>query len=370
MCKKNIHINKPGFLLLFIFFFYGTDAHALENITVSIINETKIIELPLKMAKSNTDKQELDALVLSTEKEGKLYIFSTEEVRPVRAHTEGFMDVLLIGKNGIIKDILNSVPPNITPVSTRSYAALLKLAPKSCEQFGIKTGEQIFIPGINLSKRRTIKPDEDDRQKLEEVLTRSIKDNPDNPRYLTSLGKFYIADGTPEKATALLKGSTKKSVEMLVTLAVAYRNRGMLKESEQSLMEAIKIDPLFIDSYEQILLYNNTNQAALNSILQATRLLTDTLKQHRGFKAGRLLLFRLHISQNNLLSARQVLDSALVKSPEIIRAYGDLFLREGNFKKAAENYMQFITARPYHPAVKDLRIFIMLHYPKTEMSKK
>jgi uncharacterized membrane protein (UPF0127 family) len=349
---------------------FSVDAAAdINSSTVTVITVDSLVKISVDIAATPEDRAALDNKKKLSDNKGLLFIYQSEEVRPVRAHSDVFMDVLLIGKDGNVKDILSSVPPDTTPVSTKSYAAELKLTQQSANSLKIRRGYHVVIPGIDLKNRRWLKPDEPGLEKIEQILKNALIRNPDAPDALIAAGRFYIASGQPYKAVELLKNADVRTPGMLVTLAIAYNNTGQNTLADKALMAAIDKNRTFIAAYEQLILFSRKTLQAADKAHIVYKLLQNAIDRNPEFQSGRLLLFRLQLSANNLEEAQKNLLAAPDKTPEIERAFGDLFLREGNFSAAAQKYTVFIKARPYHRDVKDLQIFVSMHYLKNKAAQ-
>lgn len=336
-----------------------------------VISAESAQEISVSIADTPEARRSLADAQLRSPRVGHLFVFAREQVRPVQAHTGAPMDVLLVGRNGMIKEVLTSVPPLRTSVSTHSHIAVLKLAAGSTQSRGIESGHQVLIPGLNLKTRPSTRTSEEGRAWMAEILKRNLADNPLDEDALEALARFHVADGNSAGAISLLESrlDDSASTSILVVYGIAQLHSGRAEAAAQAFQEAIQVDPTAVAPYEQLISLYEKTPMVLAKYAEIEGTLESVLHSHPHFDEGRILLFRIQLAQNHLSDARKTLEAANTLTPELERAFGDLLLREGDYPAASKRYLLFIDARPFHPDVKSLRVFITVHHPQQKTTE-
>ncbi len=363
--------------LLHVFAIFWVVQGASEPVTAQQFSRMMVIsaesaqEISVSIADTPEGRHSLAKAELEVHESGHLFVFAKEQVRPMQAHSGAPMDVLLVGRDGKIKEVLTSVPPQYTSVSTNSHIAVLKLAAGSAQSRGIESGHQLLVFGLNLEDRPSIRASEGGRARMAEILKRNLADNPLDDGALEALARFHVADGNPSDAISLLESRLDDtgSTALCVVYGIAQLHCGRAEAAAQAFQKAIQIDPTALAPYEQLISLYEKTPMALSKYAEIERSLKETLSSHPLFDEGRILLFRIQLAQNHLADARKTLEAATTLTSELERAFGDLLLREGDYPAAAQRYLLFINARPFHPDVKSLRVFTTVHHPKQKKTE-
>lgn len=334
-----------------------------------IITPEKLVPLRVRVADTpEAWHAGLKASAMLEENEGLLLLYTTEAVRSY--DTEGLhapLDLLFINKSGRILEIVESAIGPRHEAANRPIIALLALPAGFCRDTEVSAGGFFSLKGRRLGPKAPAASKRAGEDQVEARLLADLQRFPDDPDVAEALAVFHLASGKVPEAKRLLEALIRKeaTAARLNGLGIAHMLLGEKPEAEQRFKEAIRVDPFYLGSYQHLLRIQPSDQV----IDDVTSLLEAAIESRPDFTAGRLALSRLWLVKGDLDRASKTLEGA-ERTPDVERALGDIALRRGDQRKAAEHYLAFLKKRPYDPHASELDAFIMVHKIKPEQKRK
>ncbi len=351
-------------ILLFIILLIPYEGICFDTDEVVLITSEKVMTLSVRVAKTPEEWQQgLLGTSGLEENEGMFFLFPREGIITFTTKGVSFpIDIILINKIGRVVGMFEDAYGDLNHASPFPIIASLEVKGGFCKKNGVKVGNLISPTGFRLIPKDQARPRQEDRKKVEAKLRANLEKHPDDPAVYEELAVFYTISGQSKKAAEIFQKllSMEASAKRLNGMGVALANMGRREEAEQYFLRAIEKDPLFYWSYNNLIrIYRHKGD--LN---RAVSLLQEAVRAHPEFLEARLGLARLFLASGDLNSAESIIQEPGNKTetlPEVVRMAGDIHLRKGNYKKAADAYVEYLRARPYDPHASDLRVFIMTH---------
>jgi tetratricopeptide (TPR) repeat protein len=359
--------TRMSALLMFALLFDGqrSDADKTPIHTVLLISPEKIVEVEAVLVDTPEGwARGLLPLANLSEATGLFFLYTGEQVRTLSTSKMSFsVDIIFINAKGMVVDIHENAEGDKHHPSRKPVLAALATRGGFCSDHGVGLGHFVLLKGFELEPKRKRGNAEAAVMSVEKRLEENVEKNADDHAALEMLAQFYVANGRAPDAVVLFEKllKEKKTAARLYGLGTALLATGREEEAAAQLESAIEADPMLIAAYQKWF----TARRDESALEELRKRLGNALMDHPEFEEGRLALARLYLATNHLDAAESLLDAAK-ETPEIVRAKGDVALRRGDFKAAAEAYLHFIQKRPFHPDTKDLRVFVMVHKVKAE----
>jgi uncharacterized membrane protein (UPF0127 family)/Flp pilus assembly protein TadD len=305
--------------------------------------------------------------------QGLLLLFPREEVRSFSTRDVTFpIDILLIDRNYRIVDILAGAQGDRTHASPRPVIAALHLRQGLAEEHQVGVGDYAMPRGFEIQApgKKAASSSAEGNEAVERQLRQNVKKHPGDEEALEALAHFLAAAGKLSEAERLIKKllAAQRTAERLSALGVVLAMSGRRDQALTKFREAIAADPSNPTGYLQLLRYQASVKVAGEVINEAVTLLKKAVEDDPKFTRGRLILFRLYLSEGRLDEAAALLANQ-ERTPDVIRALGDLELRRGNHLAAADLYLEYLKLRPYDLRGPELRAFITVHKVRAQKEK-
>ena len=327
---------------------------------VMIIMPEKLITLHVDVARTPEQWEAgLKGAAPLKEDSGLFYLYPSEQVRSF--NTKGVQyetDILLVNKYGRIVGMFEKIKGDRYYPSRVPVVAALQVAGGFCELNGVKAGHFLSAKKLNLTPRTEAGSIRDDREIIERQLKSNMEKYPDDPDVYEALALFYAATGRNQEALELFKNLIEMEVTAprLNATGVTLVHMAEYEKASQYFRQAIEKDPLFLSAYNNLMRLSQQH----GELGDVTAMLEKAVEEHRDFEAGRVALIRMNLAKGDIEKASLLLKDA-GDNPDMTRMRGYVELRKGNREKAAEYYLEYITARPYDPHARDLHVFILVH---------
>jgi Tfp pilus assembly protein PilF/uncharacterized membrane protein (UPF0127 family) len=334
---------------------------------VVLITPEKVKNLAVLIAKTPEEWQQgLQGMDGLKEDEGLFFLFPREGI--ITFTTKGVtfpIDIILINKTGRVIKILENSPGDLNHASPLPIIAALEVKGGFCRENGVRAGSFIHTAGFRLIPKDKARPRQEDMKKVEAKLEENLEKYPDDPTVYEELAVFYTVSGQNKKAVEIYRKLLEmdSTASRLNGMGVALASMGHREEAEQYFIQALEKDPLFFRSYNNLIRISR----ARNDLDHAVSLLQEAIRTQPEFIEARLKLARLYLARGDFDAAEILIEETGNESkirPEVIRLAGDIHLRKGEYQKAADNYLNYLEARPYDLHAPDLRVFIMVHKVK------
>jgi len=272
------------------------------------------------------------------------------------------LDILLIDKESHIIGIFEKASGDKYYAFPCAAVAALEVAGGFCEKRGVSVGDRVSPLGISLKPKEARAPQQGERKLVEAQLQENIEKHPSDPESYEELAVFYTLNGENEKAVQTFRDLLGLGITAprLNGLGVSLAQLGKWEEAASYFRQAIQTAPRFLGSYQNLAkyyLHKNEPDRAIALYEEAIGLYADFLDAYLG-------LCRLYLAKGDGKAATSCVKKARkngLKSPKLDRTAGDIALRCGKLREAAQYYQRYLNQRPFDEDAPELKAFVLIH---------
>ncbi len=302
------------------------------------------------------------------ENEGILFVYSHENLHLIDCSILPFQaDILFISSSNQIDFILTHCDPATRAVSPEPVVAALCMTAGFVHDNRIEPGQFITYPRMIRLEAKPTDPLEQ-REKWLPVLEKTAADHSDCLACQLILAEHYLYQNRFEDVINLLSPlmENQPGQAVIIPLAKAMALQGEFDAAIDLFSAILKKET----SEKAVVFYVITTLHLSKPVEDRIGILTDLYQEHPGNISLAVALAREHLKLNNVDQAfafiSQCIDS-IGPHPELMREKGNILLRQGDYRKAAQAYLQYIEAGPFDPGIRDYRSFITVHLLRKQL---
>ncbi len=298
-----------------------------------------------------------------SEENGFLMIFPGERVFVFSTHgNKRSPDIILINKYSRVIQIFQDAKPDRYYASPQPILGAVNVTSGFCERHGIRIGTGVQLNAASLKPRESRDDFSEEIVFASAKLRDNIESHPDDPDQYEALAEFYLAGEMSEDAEEIFRDllTRKETPYRLNSLGRILAGQRKYDEAVQCFRRAFKLD----SGYE--ISYRNAVQvlSIQGNIDGAIEFLRAAIEMHPENMNLQLDLARIYIGQNDFKRAGEMsinLNKSHGSDPEVLKLQGDLYVRDGQFRLAAQSYLGYLKLRPYDPRAAEYRAFVTVH---------
>ncbi|MBN2801571.1 MAG: tetratricopeptide repeat protein [Deltaproteobacteria bacterium] len=330
--------------------------------TLSIVLPDKFIKFDFDI---KTEKQiilqreNIEQLITGTKKDALLIKFNTLTYRGLFAPDIKNLTFIFIDSDGHILTSYQNTKENLFFTAPEPIAAVIILKKRMPDNFSSLYDSTVILNGVHLA---SVKDTEHSLSDRETVLKNAIKSAAADRTGDDVISGFYANNKEYDKALKYQNRSlaTDETPQKLLKLAMIH---GKLKQNDKAVevfRKLIKKYPEFKDGYTyfaQILFIINSPDLII-------KMYKESITSHPDIPFLKLELASFYI-KNSMLKEAETLLETVPKSGytcDYFKIKGDLLVRKGAYKTAADEYLTYINKCPYTNNTMDLRVFISRHH--------
>lgn len=352
------------FIILLIWIIQSSIVCAIRPVNVSIISPFTKTNLTGNLMESLADWTTLFSSLPTIPADSCLaVVYPRESILPVlfRSGTEA-CDILLVTKDNQIAGVIEQAVADRAYAIPRPIISVVLLPSGYCERNSICVGCYVDIHGVTLIPREPRRSQVNEIEQTRADLQRNLERFPNDDTVRDDLGLFDLGTQSASTALPIFEDlvSRNPSADRLFYLAASLANLGRLDEASSMAYRAIEMEYQHIKSYQllhKISHYSKTDRDVIG-------FMHSMLDRHPDFLDLRLELARISIDSSDWDVAEELLTFSTTRPDEAARRYrlrGDLLLRRGEYRAAAESYAEFLKICPLDTHASDLRVFITIH---------
>ena len=355
-----------GCIVLLIWIAQSIQVHAMRPVEVIIAHSLRTVTLTGNLFETSLEWTDLFSSIPTIPDDScQVVVYPREAILPVSFISgQGACEVAFVSKDNRILNVIGNIVAGRTYAISTPVIALVLLPLGYCARNSVEVGCFVHIAGVPLIPREPRRPQTAEIAQVRAGLLHNLERFPHDDSVRDDLGVFDLGTQNASAAKPLFEDLVERhpTADRMFHLAVALANTGQIDESVKTAHRAIDLDALHIKSYQLLLKISKH----MKTTGEVTDFMQSMLDRHPDFLGLRLELARIRVDSGNWNAADELLKWRSERPEDVAkcqRMRGDLLLRRGEYRAAAECYREYLGVCPYDPHAADLRVFITIHSP-------